>query len=154
MKTYEVNYHLDNNGVNIKSEKQWLRRHNYSKLVIKVFGELCKDLQDLSDAAIASRLKISRSSYQECKRQLVMCGLIEVHRLNASSILYLVGTKAITENNKQNQKREDDRIIRLTLESIGRVPEVLEDISEEVHTETTVDIKKPKPLNLNSEDIL
>jgi hypothetical protein len=86
-----------------------------------------------------------------------MCGLLEVHRLNASTIVYLVGTKAIEENAKVNQRREDDRMIRLTLESIGMQKYVYEDVTEEVHISYDFDTAKveiPSAINLTSKDIM
>ena len=152
---YEMKYTVKSKGVNVKSEKQWLKRHGYGKSTIKVFGEFCKPQENLSDSAMASVVKISKRAYQEAKRELVMCGLLEVHRLNASTIVYLVGTKAIEENARVNQKREDDRMIRLTLESIGMQKEVYEDIAEEVHININMpDVDVPNPINLNSDDIL
>lgn len=151
----ETKYKLINNDIVVASEKKWLKRHGYSKLVIKTFGELAKPLDNISDAAMASRLRVSKRNYQEAKRELVMCGLLEVHRVNASTIIYLVGTKAIEENALYNQKREDDRLVRLTLESIGMQAEVYEDVTEEVHTELGVEgIEKPAPINIKEEDIL
>jgi hypothetical protein len=153
----ETKYILKNNGINVASEKKWLTRKGYSKIVVKVFGELAKPLDNISDSAIASRLRVSKRTYQEAKRELVMCGLLEVHRLNASTIVYLVGTKAIEENAKVNQRREDDRMIRLTLESIGMQKYVYEDVTEEVHVSYDFDTTKvelPSPINLTSKDIM
>ena len=152
----ETTYTLKNNGIKVASDKKWLKRHGYSKNTIKVYGELAKPLDNLSDAAVASRLKISKYAYQEAKRELVFCGLLEVHRINASHIIYLVGAKAIQENATKNQKREDARMVRLTLEYLGIKNELVEDITEEVHVGdyTPKDIPKPSPIRMDSEDVL
>jgi len=141
----KIKYIIKNNDINVASEKKWLTRHGYSKIAVKVFGQLAKTTNDISDAAVSSKLRLGIETYREAKRELVMAGLLEVHRINASTVLYLIGTKAIAHNAKHNQKREDDRLIRLTLEHLGLSQPVYENTIEEVHTTWQNDTKIPLP---------
>lgn len=154
-----MKYIIRNKGINVKSSKQWLTRNNYSKDAVKVLGALAKtDIVDPSDIAVATSLKMSSTRYKDAKRSLVFCGLLEVHKINSYTLVYLVGEKAIVEFHKMNEGREMRRVHRLALDSIG-LTEELEDepIDTEIHCEIDYDystVEKPTPINITEEDIL
>jgi len=144
-----MKYIKDSKGINVATAKKWLNRNNYSKLAVKVLGRLVKaDSSDLSDDTLASSLKISTRSYQEAKRELVYAGFLEVHRLNATTLIYLIGDAAIERSRLKTTTRDNARYTRKALESLGVLPELEEDLLTEVYTEEDMEVlysKVPQP---------
>lgn len=133
---YTVNY----KGTNIKSEKQWLKRHNYSPLAIKALG-LLTTVPIPSDKALAERLKVSLTTYKEAKRELVYSGLLEVHKLNANHTTILIGDKAITEGNTLVTSKSNSRIARLAIESLGLTDSGIDEdeVTQDLYTATDME---------------
>ena len=117
--TVIMKYIIKNQGIKVKVEKQWLKRNGYSKDTIKVFGSLAKDIEDPTDEFMFTMLKMNRTRYENAKKALVYCGLLEVHRINGNVIVYLVGSEEIVKFARLNEKKELDRLNRLTLDSLG-----------------------------------
>jgi len=128
-----MRYQVHKGGLNVASAKRWLTRHQYSKLAIKALGYIAR-LKDLSDEAVATSMKVSLRSYQDAKRELVFAGILEVYRLNATTMVYVIGDKAITNYSKAIKDKDSKRTIRKALESIGLYEEM------EVEDTTTVDL--------------
>jgi len=150
-----MKYIIHNDNINVRVEKQWLTRNSYSKDTIKVFGALAKDIEDPSDIVMSTSLKMNPRRYQEAKRALVFCGLLEVHKINSTTLVYLVGGNSIVKFNSRNADKEFSRVNRLALESMGLTTPVDEESVVEVHDDFTLpNITKPQPINLTEEDIL
>jgi len=151
-----MKYIIHNKDINLRVEKQWLTRNSYSKDAVKVLGKLSKDITDPSDVVMSTSLKMSARRYQEAKRELVFCGLLEIHKINSTTLVYLVGPIAIVKFHERNELKESIRVNRLALESIHLIDDVEESVTTEVHEDfnTTLPIEKPHPINLNEEDIL
>ena len=150
-----MKYIIHNENINVRVEKQWLTRNNYSKDSIKVFGALAKDLDNPSDIIMSTSLKMSPRRYQEAKRALVFCGLLEVHKINSTTLVYLVGGNSIVKFNSRNADKELSRVNRLALESMELTIPVSEELVTEVHENfTTPNVNKPQPINLTEKDIL
>jgi len=152
---YKYTYILDNNNCSKTVEARWLKRKGFTSQTIKLWNYLCKGgLRDLSDEKVRSSINIGKAGYERYKQQLVMAGLLEVHRVNASTIVYLVGLDAIHRNHKVNWKRELQRINRITLEYLGyetdlELPE--ETTTDEVHADYDISnllklVQVPEPI--------
>ena len=128
-----MKYQVHKEGLNVASAKKWLTRHKYSKLAIKALGYIAR-LNDLSDEAVATKMKISLRTYREAKRELVFAGILEVYRLNANTMIYVIGDKAITNYSKAIKNKDSKRTVRKSLESIGMYEEV------EIEDNTTIDL--------------
>jgi len=128
-----MRFDVRSTGIVLASEKRWLVRNGYSKNSIKVLGALCKPLFDVSDVIMASKVKMAIRTYQEAKRELVLCGLLSIHKVNANQLVYLIGTKAIVEYEEDHKEREAKRTARLMAESLGYQEIVAENTTDEVH---------------------
>lgn len=121
--TYRYKYYLNKKGFNIKSETQWIKRNYKGKKVlqlISILKYLNKGyIEDLSDEKVALSININLRTYKEIKSLLIMIGLLKVVRLNASTVLYLLGVHAIEKHDNKFSARENNRITKLTLESLG-----------------------------------
>ena len=150
-----MKYIVHNDNINLRVEKQWLTRNSYAKDAVKALGALAKPGVNPTDEIIAPTIKMSKRRYQEAKRELVFCGLLEVHKINSVTLVYLVGPKAIIQFNARNADRELTRVHRLTLESMHLVDPIDETTNTEVHESIELpDIAIPKPINIKEEDIL
>ena len=150
-----MKYIVHNKDINLRVEKQWLTRNSYSKDAVKALGALSKIDVNPLDEVIASTIKMSKRRYQEAKRELVFCGLLEVHKINSTTLVYLVGPMAIGKFNVRNADKELSRVNRLALESMCLSEPVDEEVAVEVHEDFVMpDIDKPQPINLEEEDIL
>lgn len=127
----------------VATDKRWLTRHGYSKLAIKAYGYLLR-ASDVSDEAIADKCKVSLRSYQEAKRELVYSGLLEIHKLNADTLLYLIGDKAIEQGIKGLRDKEYSRLIRKSLESLELCREEVEEDTTTTALYTAEDLEKLK----------
>jgi hypothetical protein len=119
--TYKYTYKVITKGFNFATESKWLNRNykghprlGHYKAILKSLSK--GSLKDLSDHSVALSINIPVRTYKLCKSELVLMGLVDTVRLNASTILILVGTTAIANNDKTY---ESTRVTRLALESIG-----------------------------------
>lgn len=103
---YRYKYKRNTIQFNLESEVRWLKRNHYKPNTIKVLRLLATSKEnDLSDETLAKKLKISLSTYKRAKAELMMAGIAEVHKLNASYILILLGSNAINYNNVTYEKK-------------------------------------------------
>lgn len=137
----------------ITSDRKWLKRHNYPPEVTKVLNYLVK-AKDVDDANASKSLSMNLTSYKEAKRLLVYSGLLEVHKINSTTMVLVLGDKEITSYNKQFKTILDTRLYSKSLASLG-----LEELKEEdeivIDTSTYTDIKTltdklptPKPVDI------
>lgn len=150
-----MKYIIKRKGIVVETDKRWLVRHNYSKLAVKAYGYLCK-ASDVSDATLATLCKVSPRAYQDAKRELVYAGLLEVHKVNADTLVYLIGDKAIESSIRGLKDKESNRLVRKSLESIGLYEELVEEdevITDLYSAQDIANLKEriptPKPIDFN-----
>jgi len=121
MATYKYTYKVIATGFNFNTESKWLNRNykghprlGHYKAILKALTKGA--VKDLSDSSVALSINIPVRTYKLCKSELVLMGLVDTVRLNASTILTLVGTNAIEKNDTANGTT---RTVRLALESLG-----------------------------------
>ena len=127
-----MNYQLKHSIKNLDTDKKWLKRNGYNKLAIKLYGLLHKSPRDLSDTALTATLKTYLKAYKEAKRQLVYSGLLEIHKINAGTIVMVLGDIAITSYSKTIVKKEHSRLARKTWEYL--------ELSEPIEEDDTTNI--------------
>jgi len=150
-----MKYIIKRKGVVVETDKRWLVRHSYSKLAVKAYGYLCK-ASDVSDTTLASLCKVSPTAYKDAKRELVYAGLLEVHKVNADTLVYLIGDKAIESSIRGLKDKESNRLVRKSLESIGMYEDTIEEDESVTALYTSEDmanltsrIPLPKPLDID-----
>ena len=155
-----MNYQLIQDSIVVPTDKKWLKRHGYHSIAIKLYGLLAKAPTDLSDANLAKLCYTSLRTLQEAKRQLVYSGLLEIHKINSNTIVFVLGDKAIKAYAKRIADKEYQRVLRKTLEQM-HYPDIPTPIEEDevtaVYTTEQIDnlynhIAKPQPIS--TEEVL
>jgi len=151
-----MNYELLQRDIVVATDKKWLKRHHYYTTAIKLYGVLAKSPPDLSDTAMAYLCTMGLTTYQEAKRQLVHSGLLEVHKINSTTIVFVLGDKAIRYYARRIASKEHQRVLRKALESIN-YPDAPVSIEED---EVTLDYSEtdlvalaqtiPKPIAIDT----
>lgn len=88
-----MEYIIHNSNIKVDTDKKWLKRNGYSKDTIKLYGTLVKAKpgDNLSNAYLATSLRMSKTRLEEAKNALVFCGLLEGYRKNATTMVYILG---------------------------------------------------------------
>ncbi len=151
-----MNYQLIQDNIVVATDKKWLNRHGYHSMAIKLYGVIAKAPEDLSDTNLAKLCTTSLTTLKEAKRQLVYSGLLEVHKINSTTIVIILGDKAIRKYTKRIEAKEYQRILRKTLEQMEypNIPEPIEeDETTSIYTDEdlnylTKKISKPLPIEV------
>jgi len=151
-------YQLIQQDIIVATDKKWLKRHEYHSMAIKLYGVLAKQQEplDLSDETMTNTCVTSKVTYQEAKRQLVYSGLLEIHKINSTTIVFVLGDKAIRSYARRILAKEDQRLTRKTIESLelpGSTEPLEEDDTMSVYTNEDLQalydkVQRPKPLDL------
>ena len=106
---------------------------------------------------MAALCSVPLTAYKEAKRELVFAGFLEVHKTNASTLVYLIGDKAIEKSIRGIKDKESNRIVRKALESIGVYDELPEEDESITDLYTAADLHRlrlkiplPAPLDMDS----
>lgn len=142
---YRYKYKRNTIQFNLESEVKWLKRNHYKPNTIKVLRLLATSKEnDLSDETLAKKLRISISTYKRSKAELVWAGIAEVHKLNASYILILLGSNAINYNDVTYSKKYHFKMMNYVLTSLRLNTVTKDDLIEFAESE-------PNPLKLTNE---
>lgn len=125
---YEYSYKLVKSYVNIRKERRQLTTHGYTLLKYINKGVI----EDFSDKYLAVSTNIALRSLQRAKQELVLKGLLDVIKLNASTYCVLLGEEAVCTHYKVYEDKETKKIYKKALASIGLgVPEVDEPVEDD-----------------------
>lgn len=154
-----MTYQLLQKDIVVATDKKWLKRHDYHSMAIKLYGELSKGHKDLSDSNLANLCSTSLTTLKEAKRQLVYSGLLEVHKINSTTIIMVLGDKAIRAYAHKIASKEHQRVLRKTIEQM-ELPNSPDPVEEEdnytaIYTEEDMAnlahlVQKPKPIDLTT----
>jgi len=115
----ESKYFKFQDGLDLTVEKEFLGLSNIKAYII--LKELSTTTGNLDNKTIAKAVGMSTRSYADWKNHLIMCGLLQVRQLNASTYVYVLGEDAIEIDDDMHEEDDYQKLIELTYESLGLI---------------------------------
>ncbi len=106
-------------GLDLTVEKDFLGLSNIKAYII--LKELSTATGNLDNKTIAKAVGMGMTAYKSWKNHLVMCGLLQIRQLNASTYVYVLGEDAIEIDDDMHEEDDYQKLIELTYESLGLI---------------------------------